>query len=297
MRGLVSKRVVSAVVVAGVSLATVAAPAHGRGPEVVVPGSLGNARGAPVVSAATATGAGSAAVSEPTAPADADGTGSASAETSNDTGASATSSTPPTNTAASATSGTTPTNTGASATSGVTSTPKAAHAAADHPTQVPEPGGYWTGPANSPVPATLAGAKVITSAHRLQALLDQKHPALIDVSNAPRRPDNLAPGAPWLPLPHRAIPGTLWIPGPGAGAIPDPIDAFFRQQLAKATDNDPPRPVIIYCHKSCWLSWNAAKRAVAYGYQHVYWYRDGIEGWKAAGLPTAVIEPRLAPEG
>ena len=177
-----------------------------------------------------------------------------------------------------------------------TPTPEAPRAAADHPALVSEPSGYWTGPTNSPVPATLAGAKVITSAHRLHVLLDHKHPILIDVSSTPRRPDNMAPGAPWLPLPHPAIPGTVWIPGPGAGEIPAPVETFFRQQLAKATDNDPTRPVVIYCHKSCWLSWNAAKRAVSYGYQHVYWYRDGIEGWKAAGLPTAVIEPQVAPE-
>ena len=177
-----------------------------------------------------------------------------------------------------------------------TPTPEAPPAAADHPAPAPEPSGYWTGPTNSPVPATLAGAKVITSAHRLHVLLDHKHPILIDVSSTPRRPDNMAPGAPWLPLPHHAIPGTVWIPGPGAGEIPAPVETFFRQQLAKATDNDPTRPVVIYCHKSCWLSWNAAKRAVSYGYQHVYWYRDGIEGWKAAGLPTAVIEPQVAPE-
>jgi PQQ-dependent catabolism-associated CXXCW motif protein len=173
--------------------------------------------------------------------------------------------------------------------------PDTAPAAGDHAPPVAEPSGYWTGPTNSPVPTTLAGATVISSAHRLDTLLHQRHPALIDVSNAPRRPDNMAPGAPWLPLPHHAIPGTLWIPGPGAGEIPAPVENFFRQQLARATANDPTRPVVIYCHKSCWLSWNAAKRAISYGYQHVYWYRDGIEGWKAAGLPTAVIEPQVAP--
>ena len=162
---------------------------------------------------------------------------------------------------------------------------------------VPEPSGYWTGPTNSPVPATLSGATVITSARRLNTLLQRQHPALIDVSNAPRRPDNMAPGALWLPLPHHAIPGTVWVPGPGAGEIPAPVEDFFRQQLARATRNDPTRPVVIYCHKSCWLSWNAAKRAISYGYQHVYWYRDGIEGWKAAGLPTAVTEPRVPPGG
>ena len=160
---------------------------------------------------------------------------------------------------------------------------------------VPEPSGYWTGPTNSPVPTTLAGGKVIASAHRLHALLSHKDTVLIDVSSAPRRPENMAPGAPWLPVPHRAIPGTVWLPGAGGGEIPAPVESFFRQQLATTTGNDPTRRVVFYCHKACWLSWNAAKRAISYGYQHVYWYRDGIEGWKAAGLPTEIIEPRAAP--
>ena len=51
---------------------------------------------------------------------------------------------------------------------------------------------------------------------------------------------------------------------------------------------------MIYCHEKCWLSWNAAKRAVAYGYRRVYWFPDGIEGWSAARRPTAFAEP-LAP--
>jgi PQQ-dependent catabolism-associated CXXCW motif protein len=159
-----------------------------------------------------------------------------------------------------------------------------------------EPEGYWTGPINSPVPVTLTGGKVINDAHQLRALLKRHGTVVIDVSNAPRRPDNLATGAPWLPLPHQAIPDTLWIPGTGLGEIPPAIDDFFRKQLAAATGNDPARRVIIYCHQTCWLSWNAAKRAISYGYRNVYWFREGIEGWKAAHFPTAVIEPRVAPE-
>ena len=161
----------------------------------------------------------------------------------------------------------------------------------------PEPPGFWTGPINSAVPATVARGKVISDAHRLRTLLQRPGTVVIDVSNAPRRPDNLATGAPWLPLPHQAIPGSLWIPGAGLGEIPAPVDDFFRKQLAAATGDDLTRRVVIYCHQTCWLSWNAAKRAIGYGYRNVYWYRDGIEGWQAAHFPTAVIEPRVAPEG
>jgi PQQ-dependent catabolism-associated CXXCW motif protein len=158
---------------------------------------------------------------------------------------------------------------------------------------VSEPADYWTGPINSPVPETLAGGKVINTAHELHTLLNRPGTVLVDVSNAPLRPDNLATGAPWLPLPHRAIPGTLWIPGAGLGEIPPSMGDFFRKQLAGATGDDISRPIVVYCHQTCWLSWNAAKRAISYGYRNVYWYRDGIEGWQAAHFPTTTVEPRM----
>jgi PQQ-dependent catabolism-associated CXXCW motif protein len=175
--------------------------------------------------------------------------------------------------------------------------PTTPSASKSNPTPAPEPPSFWTGPTNSPVPATIAGGKVINNARQLQSLLKRPETVIVDVSNAPRRPDNLASGAPWLPVPHHAIPGSLWIPGAGLGEIPPAVDDFFRKQLAAATSDDASRRVILYCHQACWLSWNAAKRAISYGYHNVYWYRDGIEGWNAANFPTAVIEPRVAPEG
>ncbi len=181
--------------------------------------------------------------------------------------------------------------------SGIVGSPLSA--ATPEPKNAPaaEPSGYWTGPVNSAVPDSLAGGKVIHKARELRALMRQGGAIVVDVSNAPRRPEGLAPGTPWMPVPHRAIPGSQWIPGVGLGEIPVSVDDFFRQRLSAATGDHLARPVIIYCHKSCWLSWNAAKRAISYGYRNVYWFRDGVEGWKAAGYKTAVIEPQFAPEG
>lgn len=155
---------------------------------------------------------------------------------------------------------------------------------------VPEPSGYWTGPINSDVPASISGGRVV-DAHGLAALLARERAVVVDASNAPVRPDGLASGAPWLPLPHPAIPGSLWIPGSGLAAITEPVDHYFRERLAEATGGDRDFPVVLYCHERCWLSWNAAKRAIEYGYSRVYWFPEGIEGWRAAGLATAVIEP------
>jgi PQQ-dependent catabolism-associated CXXCW motif protein len=158
-----------------------------------------------------------------------------------------------------------------------------------------EPADYWTGDADAPVPPTLRGGTVI-HVKRLAALLKKGGVVVVDVSNAPRKPPDMAPGAPWIPLPHPALPGASWIPGAGAGAISPDIDAFYRERLEQAAGvRGLDAPVIIYCHKACWLSWNAAKRAIGYGYRRVYWFPDGVEGWAATGHATVVAAPQEPP--
>jgi PQQ-dependent catabolism-associated CXXCW motif protein len=164
------------------------------------------------------------------------------------------------------------------------------HGAALPENVAPEPSGYWLGEVSGPVPATLRGGSVV-HAQALTQLLKAGGAVLIDVSNAPRQPPELAPGAPWMPLPHQALPGAIWIPGAGLGAIPPDVDDFYRARLARATANNFDAPVVVYCHSQCWLSWNASKRAVGYGYRHVFWFPDGVEGWTKAGQATAVISP------
>jgi PQQ-dependent catabolism-associated CXXCW motif protein len=176
-----------------------------------------------------------------------------------------------------------------------------AHGAAPSPAKhevpddaAPEPGGFWTGAINSPVPRTIAGGKVIHS-RKLAGLLSKATVVVVDVSNAPRRPDNLPSTSTWLPVPHPAIKGAIWIPGAGLGELPADVDRYYRERLAKATGNDMGRAIVVYCHEKCWLSWNGAKRAIQYGYREVYWFPDGIEGWRKAGLPTQVVTAEPVP--
>ena len=122
-------------------------------------------------------------------------------------------------------------------------------------------------------------------------MLFRSKAVVIDVSNTPRRPAELAPGAPWLPLPHRAIPQALWLPGVGSGVLTQEVDDFYRGRLAQATAGNVDVPLVVYCHEKCWLSWNAAKRAIAFGYRRVSWFPEGIEGWTAAGRQTKVAMP------
>ena len=155
--------------------------------------------------------------------------------------------------------------------------------------EVREPAGFWTGPINSAVPATIAGGKVIHAAE-LEQLLKHSRPLVIDVSNEPERPPGMAADAPWLPLPQKVIPGSEWMPGAGMADIAPETDALFRKLLSQTAGDDLDHPVVIYCHERCWLSWNAAKRAIGYGYRSVHWFPEGVEGWRAAGHATVVAK-------
>jgi PQQ-dependent catabolism-associated CXXCW motif protein len=71
---------------------------------------------------------------------------------------------------------------------------------------------------------------------------------------------------------------------------------YFARGLEKATHGDRARLLVIYCLADCWMSWNAAKRALSLGYANVAWYREGTDGWAAALLPLADATPDLRPE-
>jgi PQQ-dependent catabolism-associated CXXCW motif protein len=155
---------------------------------------------------------------------------------------------------------------------------------------VREPEGFWNGPINSDVPATITGGKLI-HAEELARLLKESKPLVIDVSNESKRPPGMAPDAPWLPLPQEVIPGSVWLPGAGMADIAPHTDVLFRKLLSQTTGDDLDHLVVIYCHERCWLSWNAAKRAITYGYRRVHWFPEGVEGWRGAGNKTAIAKP------
>lgn len=162
----------------------------------------------------------------------------------------------------------------------------------------PEPTGLWGGEERGAVPATLAGGRVVDTA-ALAALLAQGDTGggvvAVDVSVAQRRPEGLPPGAVWLPLAHRDIAGSVWLPEAGQSALAPATEAWVRQRLQALTGGDPARPVVFYCHPECWRSWNAAKRAVGWGYRAVMWYPQGVEGWEEAGHTLAAARAEAAP--
>ena len=160
---------------------------------------------------------------------------------------------------------------------------------------VPEPQGYWTGPMHSEVPATLTGARIVHT-QELALLLEKDKAVLIDAAAAPRRPDNLAPGTIWKPVPHQDIDGSVWLPDMGAAVLTPEEETFHRERLMALTANDRDHPIVFYCHPQCWASWNAAKRALAFGFRNVVWYPDGAEGWQDAGHALVAATPQSAPQ-
>jgi PQQ-dependent catabolism-associated CXXCW motif protein len=160
--------------------------------------------------------------------------------------------------------------------------------------QPPEPEGYRMDDYRAPTPRTVAGGIVLDTdaAHRLWK---SGAAVWIDVLPTPRRPANLPASALWMPLPHRDIPGSLWLPDIGRGALSPELETYFREHLEAATSGRRDAPVVFYCLADCWMSWNAAKRAASWGYTRVYWYRDGTDGWDAAKLPMADAETVAGP--
>lgn len=169
--------------------------------------------------------------------------------------------------------------------------PLAVAAADDRASPVPEPQGYRLDDYRAPVPKSLSGATVLDT-ERLRRMLERGDDTiLIDVLPAPRRPENLRPGALWLPKQRRNIPGSVWLPNTGYGILPVEEEAYLRRNLARLSEGDSGRALVFYCLADCWMSWNAAKRAVAWGYVNVYWYPAGTDGWAEAGLPLEESVP------
>jgi PQQ-dependent catabolism-associated CXXCW motif protein len=158
----------------------------------------------------------------------------------------------------------------------------------------PEPDDYRHDEYRAPVPDTLRGARVVTTAEA-EAIWKRGDAAFIDVLPRPPKPSNLPAGTIWRDKPHLSIPGSLWLPDTGYGALTPAMEGYLRAGLAKASGGDSGKMLVIFCLRECWMSWNAARRAVAMGYSNVLWYPDGTDSWEKAGQPLAPATPEPRP--
>jgi PQQ-dependent catabolism-associated CXXCW motif protein len=147
---------------------------------------------------------------------------------------------------------------------------------------VAEPEGYRNQNYRTPTPLTVNGAQALTSPDAMKLWLG-KTAVFIDVYPHPPKPANLPAGTIWRDPSHMTIEDAVWLPNVGFGALSAAYDDYFKRSLTALTKGDKTRPLVFFCLKNCWMSWNAVKRAEAYRYSNVKWYRDGTDGWQEVG--------------
>jgi PQQ-dependent catabolism-associated CXXCW motif protein len=126
-------------------------------------------------------------------------------------------------------------------------------------------------------PTTIPGARVVKTLELKTMLESDPRPFLVDVLSGPA---------------HRALPGALWLHNGGLGDFDAAEEKRYLDTIALLAGHDTSRHLVFFCSSArCWLSYNAASRAARAGYTNVYWYRGGIEAWRAAGLPTTGSDP------
>jgi len=132
---------------------------------------------------------------------------------------------------------------------------------------------------HQPTPLSVQGARTIKTLELNKLINSAEPPVVIDVLGG-------TPGK------RMAIPSAVWL-GDWAGKG-DPSAAnqsIFSAALSKLTGANKAKPIVFYClNAECWLSYNAALRALAEGYKNVLWYRGGWKSWRAAGLPFVEAE-------
>jgi PQQ-dependent catabolism-associated CXXCW motif protein len=153
-----------------------------------------------------------------------------------------------------------------------------------------EPSGYRLDDYRSKTPETLVGATVIDTARAFELWRDKEAVFIDALPHAPK-PANLPQNVVWRDKPHFDIPGSIWLPDTGYGELAPRTQHYFEAGLAGATSDNRNRSVVFYCLANCWMSWNAAKRALSLGYTKVYWYPEGMDGWAAAGHPQEERKP------
>mgnify|MGYP003693971319 CR=1 FL=1 len=98
----------------------------------------------------------------------------------------------------------------------------------------PEPDGYRTEDYRAPVPATLAGARVLTTAEA-EAIWRAKAGVFIDVLPRAPKPQNLPEGTVWRDKPRLNIPGSVWLPDTGYGKLAAATEDYLRRGLVRAS--------------------------------------------------------------
>lgn len=126
-----------------------------------------------------------------------------------------------------------------------------------------------TGAMHGPTPASIPGGQVITTKGLTELMQSgQTSYLMFDVLGG----EEIIPGA------------IAAVPASQAGSFNDQTQQEFSGFLQQMSQGKKQTPLVFYCLSTqCWMSYNAALRAINMGYTNVLWYRGGIEAWKMAG--------------
>lgn len=158
------------------------------------------------------------------------------------------------------------------------------------PIEVAEPADYKMTDYRSPVPKTLSGARVV-DAKGAESLLASGKAILIDVYPRAPKPAGLPANTIWRSPKHTSIKGSFWLPNVGYGRLAAEPEAYFKSNLERLSGGAKDATVVFFCLRDCWMSWNAAKRALSWGYTSIVWFPDGTDGWQEIGKETVNVEP------
>jgi PQQ-dependent catabolism-associated CXXCW motif protein len=161
--------------------------------------------------------------------------------------------------------------------------------------QVLEPPNYRMDHFRSPVPDTLKGAKVV-NADEAYKIWQAGQTVFVDVLPQAPKPEKLPKNVIWRDKTHDTIKGGVWLANVGFGKLHPDMHKWFASELERLTAGDKTKPVLFYCLLDCWMSWNAGKRALEYGYTDVTWFPDGMDGWNLQGYPVETVSPLFQPK-
>ena len=106
---------------------------------------------------------------------------------------------------------------------------------------VAEPAGYRMDKYRTPVPATLAGVTVLSTA-ALQQLIAEQQPVLVDVLPKQRKPKDRDQAQLWIEPKRENLPGSVWLPNVGYGELAPDFADWFAAELGKLTGGTSPSP-------------------------------------------------------
>lgn len=154
---------------------------------------------------------------------------------------------------------------------------------------------YRGWPYKAPTPLSVPGATTLFFAEDVEALIDSSELLLVNVSPITLSPADADGNRSWIPKRgkiYQQIPGSIWLPNVGYQELAPAMTRYFANNLHRHSGGDKSRRLLFYCTADCWMSWNSVIRArQEFGYQNIYWYPYGIDGWKEQNLEVETAVP------